>query len=191
MREKLNESKGAQIGLVLILAAVAAYMLLGKGGGESTESSEAPVETTALTSESVPVGSAGGMGALPTSLPAAKPPPKAFRHAYKSGGPVVLLVVHNGGIDDRYTKEALNVVREVKPVKAFVVPAKHIARYAAVTVGLNINQMPAMIVMKARKLSKGSPQASVLYGYQTPESIYVALQGAAYKGPERSTYFPG
>jgi hypothetical protein len=191
MREKLNESKGAQIGLILILAAVAAYMLLGKGGGESGSTEETPVETTALTSESVPVASSGGgMGELPTTVPT-KAPPKAFRDAYKAGGPVVLLVVHDGGIDDRYTKEALDVVREYKPVQAFVIPAKRIAEYASVTVGLNINQLPALIVMKSRKLSKGTPQATVLYGYQTPESISLAIRGAAYKGPERSTYHPG
>jgi hypothetical protein len=191
MREKLNESKGAQIGLVVILAAVAAYMLLGsKGGGEST-ATEAPTETTALTSEAVPVAVSGGMGELPSSLPALKPPPKAFRAAYKKGGPVVLLVVHNGGIDDRYTKEALKIVGELEQVQAFVVPAKHIAKYASVTVGLSINQLPALIVMRSRKLSKGSPQASVLYGYQTPESIYLEIKGAAYKGPEKSTYHPG
>jgi hypothetical protein len=189
MRDKLNESKAAQIGLVVVLAVLAGVLLLGKsgGGGSSAEpETEASVESGAALAVAAPTG----MGELPTSVPTAKAPPHAFRLAYDSGEPVALLVVHDGGIDDAYTKLALKEVARVERVAVFVAPAKQISRYASVTVGLNVNQVPALIVLRPKKLSHGMPQGSVLYGYQTPESIYQAVRDAIYNGPETGTYNP-
>jgi hypothetical protein len=202
MREKLNESKAAQIGLVAVLVVVAAIFFLKSTGGGESESAEEPAETTVTVEsggESVSIsaptstleGAQAGMGELPTSLPTAKAPPHAFRLAYASGAPVALLIVHNGGIDDAYTKLALRQVQRVEHVAAFVVPAKKIADYASVTVGLNVNQVPALIVLRPKDLSHGTPQAAVLYGYQTPESVYRAVRDAVYTGPEKDTYHPG
>jgi hypothetical protein len=212
VREKLNESKAAQIGLVAVLVVVAAiFFLKSSGGGE--EGSE--VEETTVTIESggetlsvsAPTPTAGaapaGMGELPTSVPAAKPLPRRFTAAYEAGKTVTLLVVHDGGIDDAYTKLALKETARVAniatgrgpaavaPIEVIVVPAKQISRYASVTVGLNVNQLPALIMMRPKALSNGTPQASVLYGYQSPESIIVGLLDASYNGPENRTYHPG
>jgi hypothetical protein len=188
MREKLNESKAAQIGLVALLAVVAAVMFLGKsgGGGSETEVEAAPEEGAALA-----VAAPTGMGELPTSLPAAKAPPHAFRAAYDSGEAVALLVVHDGGIDDAYTALALKEVATLERVAVFVVPAKRISRYASVTVGLDVNQLPALIVLRPKRLSHGVPQATVSYGYQSPESVYQTLRDASYVGPEQQAYHPG
>jgi hypothetical protein len=212
VREKLNESKAAQIGLVAVLVVVAAiFFLKSSGGGE--EGSE--VEETTVTIESggetlsisAPTPTAGatpaGMGEIPTSVPTAKPLPRRFTAAYEAGKTVALLVVHDGGIDDAYTKLALKEAARVAniaagrglaavaPVEVIVVPAKQISRYAPVTVGLNVNQLPALIMMRPKALSNGTPQASVLYGYQSPESIIVGLLDASYNGPENRTYHPG
>lgn len=214
MREKLNESKAAQIGLVAVLVVVAAIFFLKSTGGGESEGSEAEPETTVTVEsggESVSISaptasleaSPSGMGELPTSLPTAKPLPRRFTDAYESGAAVALLVVHNGGIDDAYTtlalKEAASVAAvarsegrgHVAPVAVIVVPAKKISDYAAVTVGLNVSQVPALIVMRPKGLSHGVPQATVSYGYQSPESIVTALVDASYDGPESGTYHPG
>lgn len=212
MRDKLNESKAAQIGLVAVLVVVAAVFFLKSSGGGESEGGEAEAETkvtiesggeTLSISTPNPTAVPTGMGELPTSLPAAKAPPKRFTDAYESGAAVALLVVHDGGIDDAYTTLALREVVKVAryarvhhaanmaPVAAIVVPAKKISDYAAVTVGLNVNQVPALIVMRPKALSHGVPQASVSYGVQTPESIYVALLDASYDGSETGTYHPG
>src|SRR6201999_2048412 len=70
MREKLNESKAAQVGLVLVLAAVVAFMLLGKGSsssGAEVETAEIPTtEPTAETAAVVGAPAATGAGELPT-----------------------------------------------------------------------------------------------------------------------------
>ncbi|MBS1863826.1 MAG: hypothetical protein JSS68_19185 [Actinobacteria bacterium] len=189
MREKLNESKAAQVGLVAVLAVVAAVMFLGKGGGSSSgEEAEVPVEggETAVVSTST-----AGMGELPASLPDAKPLPQRFTAAYDADETVALLVVHDGGIDDRYTTLALKAVARVERVAVIVVPAKQISRYASVTVGLDISQLPALIVMRPKSLSHGVPQATVAYGYQSPQSVYQTIVDASYVGPEGRAYHPG
>jgi hypothetical protein len=188
VREKLNESKAAQIGLVAVLALVAAVFLLGKSGGSG---GEPETEVTIEAGETVAAVSQTGMGELPTVVPAGKPLPHRFTAAYDSGATVALLVVHNGGIDDAYTTLALKAVARIAHAAVIVVPAKQISRYASVTVGLGINQVPALIVLRPKRLSHGAPQATVSYGYQSPESIYVTLLDASYVGPEKQTYHPG
>ena len=74
-------------------------------------------------------------------------------------------------------------------VLLFIVRAKEIARYAAITVGLEVNRVPALIVMKPKRLSSGTPQASISYGFQTPQSVLQAVLDAGYRGRE-VTYHP-
>jgi hypothetical protein len=188
VREKLNESKAAQVGLVAVLALIVAVMFLGKGGGSS---SGGEAELTVEPSEAVAVAAPTGMGELPASLPDAGPLPRRFTTAYDADRTVALLVVHDGGIDDKYTTLALKAVAAVEDVAVIVVPAKQISRYASVTVGLDVSQLPALIVMRPKSLSHGVPQATVAYGYQTPQSVYQTIVDASYSGPEGGAYHPG
>jgi hypothetical protein len=189
VRDKLNESKAAQVGLVAVLAIVAAILLLGKSGGSSAGEGEVaaePGETSAIAAATVT-----GMGELPTSVPQNGPLPHRFSAAYDAGETVALLVVHDGGIDDKFTKLALRLVAPVTDATVIVVPAKQISRYASITVGLDVSQLPALIVMRPKSLSHGQPQATVAYGYQTPQSVYQTIIDASYRGPEGGTYHPG
>ena len=63
------------------------------------------------------------------------------------------------------------------------------ARYAAVTLGLQIDRTPALIVMRPKRLSKGTPQATVSYGFQSPQAVVQAVRDASYDGPYL-TYHP-
>lgn len=209
MREKLNENPMAQVGLVILLIAVAAFMFLKPAGGEEGE--EAPTEATVAIAGTEASGTATGAsageavegavegaieaataeasaGAIAGSIPA-PPMPAPVAHAYDAGKTVVLLVVHDGGIDDRLVKGAAQQLRSHADVALFVVPAKQIARYAAITLGADVQQVPALLVMKPRRLSDGVPQASVDYGFQTSQSVVQAVVDAGYKGPEE-TYHP-
>ncbi len=209
MREKLNNSPAAQVGLVVVLIAVAAFMFLKSSGGEEGEESApaaAPTEATvsvAGTNASgtatgatpgeavegaVEAAAAEGASAIPAAIPA-PPMPAPVASAYASGKTVVLLVVHDGGIDDRLVKGAVSGLAADPEVALFVVPARKIARYAAITLGVDVQQVPALLVMRPRRLSGGVPQASVDYGFQTPQSVVQAVVDAGYKGPE-ATYHP-
>lgn len=203
MREKLNENPIAQVVLVGVLVVVAIVVFVGgSGGGE--ESGEAasggevsatvngvaatgstPGEAVESAVEGLEEGAAGTTeaAAVPTSIPAPAPPAPVTA-AYEAGKTVVLLIVHNGGIDDRLTAAASTFAVTVPNTTLFVVPAKRVARYASITVGLDLNRVPALVVMKPRQLSGGVPQATVQYGFQTPESVVQAVRDASYTGPE-------
>jgi hypothetical protein len=102
---------------------------------------------------------------------------------------VVLLIVHDGRIDRSLTRAATAYVADAPETALFVVPVKKLARYAAVTIGVDVNRVPALVVMRPRKLSGGTPQATVAYGFQTPQTVIQAVRDAAYNGPE-ITYHP-
>jgi hypothetical protein len=210
VREALNGNPVAQVGVVLVLVALAAFMLLkpGGGGGEGEPAAAGPtvasvngVTATGSTPgeavesavegalETGAVAGAAESGEIPTSVPA-PPPPRAFTAAYGSGKTVVLLVVHDGGIDDRLTAAAATVFTAMPEVALIRVPVEQLPRYAAVTVGLDLNRVPAVVVMKPKRLSGGTPQATVDYGFQTPETLVQAVRDASYHGPE-ATYHPG
>jgi hypothetical protein len=208
VRDKLNDNPVAQIGLVVILVVAAGFMLL-KPGGE--ESEEAPTEATvaiagteasgtatgSTAGEAVEGAVAGALEAAATEASAAAiastipapPMPAPVAAAYDAGKIVVLLVVHDGGTDDRLVKGSVSGLASYPEVALFVVPAKRIARYAAITLGADVQQVPALVVMRPRRLSEGVPQATVDYGFQTSQSVVQAVVDAGYKGPE-ATYHP-
>ncbi len=210
MREKLNENPIAQVVLIGVLVVVALVLFMTKmgGGGEEGEEPSSGGEVAATVNGATATGStpgeavegavesleAGGAtatsssAALPGSVPA-PPPPAPVVAAYEAGKTVVLLFVHAGGIDDRLTAAASTAADTVPNTELFVVPAKRVARYASVTVGLSVNRVPALVVMKPRELSGGVPQATVSYGFQTPASVAQAVRDASYTGPA-ATYHP-
>jgi hypothetical protein len=209
VRDALNNNPIAQVGAVLVLVALAAFMFLKPGGGGEEESAAAGptvasvngvTATGATPGEAVEsavegaletgaVASAAGTSAMPTSVPA-PPPPRELTAAYDADKTVVLLVVHDGGIDDRLTAAAATVLTAMPEVALIPVPVRQLSRYAAVTVGLDLNRVPAVVVMKPKRLSGGIPQATVDYGFQTPETLVQAVRDASYNGPE-ATYHPG
>lgn len=206
MREKLNESQAAQVGLVAVLVVVALVVFLKSSGGEEEETPESaagptvatvngetatgatPGEAVEAAVAGLEAGAAASASGVPTSVPA-PPPPAEFTAAYESGQTVVLLIVHDGGIDDERVSQASEAVAGMGGVSLIRVPLKQLPRYASVTVGLDVNRVPALVVMRPKKLSHGVPQATVDYGFQTTETVVQAVRDASYKGPEE-TYHP-
>ncbi len=204
MRESLNENPIAQVALVGLLVVAAAFMFIRQGGGGEEESETAATEATVSVAgtgqtatatgstpgeavegavegalEAAPQASTSAIGTIP-----APPLPKSVQAAYRRGQTVGLLFVHEGGVDDRLVKRTAGALANSPDVALFVVSSREIARYAAVTVGLEVNRVPAFVVMKPKRLSHGSPEATVKYGYQTAEGIRQAVKDAAYKGRE-------
>jgi hypothetical protein len=210
VREKLNENPKAQVALIAILVVVGAFMFMKmSSGGEEEGVEAAPTEATVAVAGTSAVGTATGatpgeavegavksaiegvgeaVSATPAAVPA-PPPPKPVAAAYDSGKTVVLLIVHDGGIDDKLVQQASSQLSSDSSVAFFEVPAKRIADYAAITLGLDVNRVPALVVMRPKKLSDGTPQASVDYGFQTSENVQQAVRDAAYEGREL-TYHP-
>jgi hypothetical protein len=195
MREKLNENPMAQVALIGVLLVAALFMLMSSKGGGSEEESEEGAAPSPAAASAIATAELGP-GAQPPPLPApgsglgaAPVPPRQVVAAYKADKTVALLFVRSGGIDDRLTRIASERLRTMSRVALFVVPVDKIAHYVAISQGVNVNRVPALVVLRPRRLDGGVPTASVQYGFQTPESVVQAVRDAAYKGPTVS-YHP-
>lgn len=190
MREKLNGNPMAQVGLVLVLLLAAGFLLMKSMGGAEEGEEALPTETPAAIEAEVPVE---GVAATPTAAvtaPVPAPPlPKGVTAAYNSGQTVVLLIVRDGGIDDELARDSVAVLDSVPDTAVFVVPVREVARYAAITLGVDVNRVPALVVMRPKALSEAGPEAAVTYGFQTAQSVEQAVRDARYDGPTVS-YHP-
>jgi hypothetical protein len=200
MREKLNSNplmQAAVIGVLLVLVGIFVLSSMGGGGGEgepsttatssvsvTTPSGEASVSATVTTPEGVPAAEAS---AVPTSIASAPevpapPLPHAVKAAFASNRTVVLLFVRKGAYEDKLLSHEFRRVRAMPRVSAFTVPAKQIARYAAIAQGVKIDRVPALVVIRPQDLDHGVHVASVSYGIQSVDSAKQAVRDARYKG---------
>jgi hypothetical protein len=183
MRDKLNSNPVAQAAVLGVLLLAAGFFVLSSmgGGGKGEEGGASPSAESIVATVAASEGSATAPapGALAATAP---PPPAAVTAAFEANRTVVLLFVRNGGIDDRLVTGALAGLGSLPDVSAFVVPADRIARYAAIAQGVDVNRVPALVVLRPKRLDHGIPTASVTYGFQSPQSVVQAVVDAGYKG---------
>jgi hypothetical protein len=194
MREQLNDNPMVQMAVIAVLLISAGVFLMSTmGGGGEEEAAEAtpalegapaepgaPVEGSVETLEATaaPTSASASLAAVPPIEP-----PARVVDAWESGATVVLVFVREGGIDDRLVRDAAGTLAQLRNVTSFIVPAKDIARYTAVTGGVGVERVPAMVVLTPRGVGQQVPTASVHYGYQSPQSIVQAVVDAGYEGP--------
>jgi hypothetical protein len=186
MREKLNENPLYQAIAVGVLLLAAGFFLLSTMGGKKEEAAESGESLTAQAVAAAEPTAPPAPGALAESAP---PPPAPVKAAFARDDTVVLLFVRNGGIDDKMVKADVELLRGFPRLATFVIPANHIARYATIAQGVDVNHVPALVVIRPKKLDHGIPSASVHDGYQSPESVAQAVIDAGYKG-RTLTYHP-
>lgn len=198
MRDQLNNNPMVQLGvLAVLLVAGAIFAMSTMGGGPEEEESTAPA-VTATVNGATATGSTPGaavesaIGSLEASaataptgtVPAAAAKlPRSVLRAWKDDRTVVLLFVRDGGIDDRLVSRTTAGLAGLPGVTTFVVPADQISRYTAVSEGVGVERVPALVVISPRRLDEQVPTASVSYGFQSPASVYQAIVDAGYKGP--------
>jgi hypothetical protein len=192
MRDKLNSNPMVQmavIGVLLLAGAIFVFSTMGGGGkseegglsASSTPSGEGPAPSPAEAAPAPAEAGASSAGAMPTL--ATRPLPHPVLAAWKANRTVVLLFVHDGGIDDDLVKLASGSLAGMPGVTAFTVPANEIADYAAITQGVGVDRVPALVVLRPKRLDQSVPTASVSYGFQDGQSIVQAVIDAGYKGP--------
>ena len=215
MRKALNDNPVVQIVILALLGIVVAFLLLTKvahrSGGSAapatptTESSSSPTSTGTSTTSTTPSAGATAPattapGTTATGSPSASEAtgrfvagpglPAPVVHAYKSGKAVVLLVLRRRGIDDHELRANVENLRAGGDLALFVTNAGRIARYSRITQGVNVDRVPALVVLRPRRLSHGTPVATVRYGYRDPDSVAQAIRDALYKGPTNLPYYP-
>jgi hypothetical protein len=213
VRKALNENPLVQIGLIAVLALVVGVMLLTRMGGHSATSSATdttattpaapgvttPAGTTPAPAAGVPGAASAGSSTLPPSIAPAPEAkfvagpglPARVVNAYATGKTVVLLVVRRGGIDDRILQAVTQRLHASSDLAVFIVPARHVAQYARITEGVDLNRVPALVVLRPKRLTHGpTPRASVSYGFRSVDSVLQAIRDAAYHGANNLPYYP-
>jgi len=210
MRRAINDNPIAQVGVLAALVLVVGFLLLTQMGKGSSSSSSSPA--TSGTASAAPTDSSGtaappsdSTDATPaTSAPAAPANqatsdtfvagpglPAAVVKAYKANKVVVLLVVRHDGIDDDAVKTSVERMAGLPQMALFVTNAGHVARYARITEGVELDRVPALIVLRPAGLTKGgTPEASVSYGFRGPDSVSQAIRDALYAGRTNLPYSP-
>ena len=208
MRKALNENPVVQIAILGVLAVVVGFLLLThvahKGGGSS-----APTSATATTASGAATASAPGTdtGTLAPAAGATAPPssasgaplgkfvvgpglPAPVVKAYADDKAVVLFVFRHRGIDDAAVRRSVELLRSRPDLAVFITHAAHIARCSRITQGVDVNRVPALVVLRPRHLTRGTPTASVSYGFRGPDSVDQAIRDALYKGPTNLPSYP-
>lgn len=207
MRDAINQNRTVQLVLLGVLALLGGFMLLkSKGGSESTAAppaatgtaatAPAPTDTSTATAPtgtasttSVPTGSSAAV-TVPAELVPGPGLPPSLLSAYREGDAIVLLVRRAGGIDDALVHSSVELLRGLPGVAVYVTKARHIARYAWMTQGVNVSDLPALVVLRPRRLTKGTPTATVSYGFRDAASVVQAVDDALYRGPNNRPYHP-
>jgi hypothetical protein len=190
MREQLNSNPLVQVAVIGVLLVGAGFFVLSTMGGGSEKESESGLESTTTTTTVSVKAPGSAEEALATALSLvnqaasdAPPPPQPVLDAWEANKTLVLLFVHDGGIDDRLVTGTVKQLHSLPGVATFVVPAKKISRYAAISEGVGVDRVPALVVVRPKHLKHDVlPTASVSYGFQSPESVVQRVVDAGYKG---------
>jgi hypothetical protein len=216
MRKAINENRTVQLGLLGgLLLVVALFLIMGKKD-EAPPPATAPVagssvstgtttpsptgastatSSTAGTTAAVPATAGSTVTASPTTVsPDALVPgpglPRPVISAWNQGDAVVLLIAKGGATDDRLVRSSVEALSE-PGVAVFVADAGHVARYSRITQGVGVDRVPALVVVRPKRLSGGTPQATVSYGFRDTQSVVQAVDDALYSGKDDLPYSPG
>jgi hypothetical protein len=163
---------------------------------EASAGAVAPTATTP--SSAVPAtptvpeagASAAGASTVPSKFVAGPGLPRPVATAYADGKAIVLFVFRNHGIDDHAVRASVEQLRGRQDLAVFVTHAGQIARYARITEGVDVDRVPALIVVRPRRLTEGAPTATVSYGFRGDDSVQQAVRDALYDGPKNLPYHP-
>jgi hypothetical protein len=203
VRKALNENQLVQIGAIAVLAVIVGFLLLTRVMNHGA-SSETPPATDASATTAAPATPAAPAVATPTTAAPSPAPvagregfvagpglPKEVVDAYDSGKTVVLLVVREQGIDDKALALVSTALATRPEVKLSAFPAKQISKYSRIASGVDVDRVPALVVISPKKLAHGGlPNAAVSYGFRGPKSVLQAVKDAEYKGKTNLPYYP-
>jgi len=195
MRQKINEDPRAKVAIVIVLMAASLFLFMTRvKGGEEPAPAAAPV-TTGVATTGAAVPSAGTPSptvpvagtappAAPSTLPQIEdvPLPTELVSAYDRGDVVMLLLVRESGIDDRLVQAATAQVASVSGVALFTDSVENVSRYTQITQAINLDRVPALIVLRPKRLSGGTATATVSYGFRDAQSIRQEIVDALYDG---------
>jgi cytoskeletal protein RodZ len=155
----------------------------------STATSSTGAATAAAVPAAAPV-TPSATAVTPDALVPGPGLPAPVIKAWNGGDAVVLLVARNRATDDRLVKDSVEALSE-PGVAVFTARASEVARYSRITQAVGVERVPALVVIRPKKLSGGTPQATVSYGFRDSQSVVQAVHDALYSGKDNLPYNPG
>ena len=149
----------------------------------ATPDSPAAPSDPAATGVAPPTGGSIADGLLPS-----KGLPSDVLVAFAKNQTIALLVIDPKGMSDAKVEDYTNALRSRNDVQVFIVDVKDIADYSRVTIGATVNRVPALVVIRPRKLTGSVPTATVSYGFRDAASVNQAIDDAVYKGKQIPSY---
>lgn len=195
MRQKINEDPRAKMAVVIVLALAGLFLFMTrvKGGAEPAAAPAATADVTttgaaapsaALPSPTMPVAGTAPPATTAGGLPMIEdaPLPTDLVAAYDRGEVVMLLLVREAGIDDRLVEVATQQVAAASGASLFVDSVSNVSRYTQITQAINLDRVPALIVLRPKRLTGGTATASVSYGFRDVQSIRQEIVDALFNG---------
>ena len=210
MRKALNENPIVQVVMLGLLGIVVAFLFLTRvmSSDEPAEqdAGSAPVARAPSAAGAAPVANPdapettpaapGTADALPVApggagFEAGEGLPQPVVSAHDRGDVIALLVVNSRAAEDNRLKDEIQTLGGRGGTSVFVVEARDIARYSRIAEGVNLDRVPALVVIEPKRLARGElPTATISYGFRGPESVQQAVRDALYDGRELP-YHPG
>jgi hypothetical protein len=212
VRKALNENPVVQVVMLGILGIVVAFLFMTRimGGQDEGGASETPAATPTATPAAPaatptaapdaatvpatdPAAAAVPAGTTPTSggFEAGAGLPASVVRAHDSGDVVALLVVNPKATEDRRLEAEIQTLRGRSDTSVFVVEAKDITEYSRIAEGVDLDRVPALVVVEPKSQVQGElPIASISYGFRGAESLEQAVRDALYDGRDLG-YHPG
>ena len=208
MRQRLNDNPIFGLAFVVILGIAVVFLFLSRMGSSAQTP---PATTTPATGATAPVPAATTATPAtpaPVTAPVSPTPatagggewtagpglPKQVVKAYNGDKVVVLLVFKRNGIDDTEVRHYVDrLSAEQQDAAIFQTSAKHIVDYSRIAVGVNVSQVPAIVVLEPNRghIDKHAmPKATVSYGFHGFGSIEQAIRDAQYNGPDDLPTYP-
>lgn len=193
MRDAINNNPVAQMAVVGVLLVITGLFLMmgpmkkdepeqasptGAAGSGAAVTGIAPAPATGA----APVPATGVVSSAAPVVPG-PPLPRQVTSAERAGKVLALLVVRAGGPDDRLLRSAVAKLRQVPGLAVFATRASGIARYARITQGVDVDRVPALIVVRPSQTPSGVATAEVRYGFRDDESVVQAVRDVLYRGP--------
>lgn len=214
MRKALNENPMVQLGVLGVVAVVFAFILftsvlkkddpaapaatpIDPAAAAPAAATPSPSDSAAPTAvtptdpatptpadPSATTPPAVGAGAATDAVLPSKGLPKDLLVAFAKNKTIALLVIDPKGLSDKQMKAYTKKLVSRNDVAVFIVDVKDIAKYSRITAGVAVSRVPALVVIRPRKLTNSVPTASVSYGYRGPRSVDQAIDDALYKGKQ-------
>jgi len=202
VRRALNDNPIVQVVMLGALGIVVAFLFMTRvmgqeepGGAATSADATATAPPAPEATAATQVPAAPETGAVPGTAPAPAAGefkagaglPESVVSAHESGDVVVLLVVNRKAAEDRRLETEVDTLRGRSDTTVFVADAKDVTRYSRIAEGVNLDAVPALVVVEPKRQVEGAlPVATVSYGYRGPESVQQAVRDVLYDGKELS-----